>query len=154
MVVACEVALEAAHRLHAALALGFLALQVGSGLGVDSPTGDRDNVQRPVELAVAATVETVTLVAAGGDRDRCDAGGPGEVRVAWETLRARGLPDQDRRAERAAAGLSEQLWALGAHEVPQLALELLRLAGDRRDPSSAHAKCAPGRSGASLSGGV
>ena len=33
----CEVALEAAHRLHAALALGFLALQVSAGLGSIRP---------------------------------------------------------------------------------------------------------------------
>jgi hypothetical protein len=82
VVVACEVALEAAHRLHAALALGFLALQVGAGLGVDPATGNRDDVQCAVELAVAAAVEAVTLVAAGGDGDRRDAGGPCEVRVA------------------------------------------------------------------------
>ncbi len=108
---ACEVALEAAHRLHTALALGFLSLQVSAGLGVDPATGDRDDVKRPVELAVAAAVEAVTLVAAGGDGDRRDAGGPCAMRVAGETLRAGGLPDQDRRAERAAAGLGKQLGA-------------------------------------------
>jgi hypothetical protein len=135
VVVACEVALEAAHRLHTALALGFLALQVGAGLGVDPPTCDRDDVKRAVELAVAAAIKAVTLVTAGGDRDRCDAGGPCEVRVAGEALRAGGLSDQDRGAERAAAGLGEQLGALGAHEVSQFALELLRLARDRPDSS-------------------
>ena len=111
---ACEVALEAAHRLHTTLALGFLAQQVGTSLGVDPSAGDRDDVKRAVELAVAGAVEAVTLVAAGGDGDRRDAGGPGEVRVAGEALRAGGLSDQDRGAERAAAGLGEQLGALGA----------------------------------------
>ncbi len=32
---ACEVALEAAHRLDAGLTLGFLAGEIGTGLGVD-----------------------------------------------------------------------------------------------------------------------
>jgi hypothetical protein len=81
VVVACEVALEAAHHLHAALALGFLALQVGAGLRVDPATGDRDYVQCAIELAVAAAVKVVTLVAAGGDGDRRDTRSPCEVRV-------------------------------------------------------------------------
>jgi hypothetical protein len=57
------------------------------------------------------------------------------MRVAGEALCAGGLSDQDCGAERAAAGLGEQLGALGAYEVSQFALELLRLASDRRDPS-------------------
>jgi hypothetical protein len=102
---------------------------------VDSPPCDRDDVQRSVELAVAAAVKAVTLATAGGNRDRRDTGGPREMRVAGEALRAGCLSDQDRGAEWAAAGLGEQLGALGAHEVSQLALELLRLARDRGDPS-------------------
>jgi hypothetical protein len=65
MVASCEVALEAAHRLDAGLALGFLALQVGACPGVQAPAGDGDDVQRAVELAVAATIEAVAIGAAG-----------------------------------------------------------------------------------------
>jgi hypothetical protein len=59
--VACEVALEAAHRLDPALALGFLACKIGTGLGVDPATSDRDDVQRAVELPVAAAMEAVAV---------------------------------------------------------------------------------------------
>lgn len=65
MVVACEVALEAAHRLDAALALGFLAREVGACCRVDATACDRDDVQRAVELAVAAAIEAVAVVSPG-----------------------------------------------------------------------------------------
>jgi hypothetical protein len=72
MVASCEVALEAAHRLDASLALGFLALQVGACPGVQPASCDRDDVQSAVELAVAATIEAVAIVSAGRDGNRCD----------------------------------------------------------------------------------
>jgi hypothetical protein len=56
VVVAGEVALEAAHRLDSALALGFLALEVGACRWVETAAGDRDDVQCSVELAVSAAV--------------------------------------------------------------------------------------------------
>jgi hypothetical protein len=56
MIMPGEVALEAAHRLDATLALGFLASEVGTGLGVDPATCDRNDVKCAVELAVAAAV--------------------------------------------------------------------------------------------------
>lgn len=135
MVVACEVALEAAHRLDPALALGFLARKIGTGLRVDPATGDHDDVQRAVELPVAAAIKTVTLVATRRHGDRRDTRGPSEVRVAWEALCAGGLADQDRGTERTAADLGEQFGALGTHEVSQFALELLCLARDRGNPA-------------------
>src|SRR5204863_2088585 len=49
-----EVALEAADRFAAGLAFGLLAREVGVGLGVPPALGDREPVQRAVELAVAA----------------------------------------------------------------------------------------------------
>jgi hypothetical protein len=42
--VAGEVSLEAAHRLNAALAFGFLAGEVGARRWVDAAAGDRDDV--------------------------------------------------------------------------------------------------------------
>jgi hypothetical protein len=65
VVVVREVALEAAHRLDARLALGFLALQVVTGRGVDPAAGDRDDVQRAVQLSVATTIEAVAVLSAG-----------------------------------------------------------------------------------------
>jgi hypothetical protein len=48
-----DVALEAAQRFAASLALGLLAGEVGDGVEVAAALGDGDAVQRPVELAVA-----------------------------------------------------------------------------------------------------
>jgi hypothetical protein len=56
---ACELAFEAADRLATALAFGLLAFQVGASGGMDARLGDRDPVQRAVELAVGAAVEPV-----------------------------------------------------------------------------------------------
>jgi hypothetical protein len=131
--VACEVALEAAHRLDAGLAFGFLAGEIGASRRVDPAARDRDDVQGAVELAVAATVQAVAVASPGGSRNRCDAGQPGELSVAGEALCARGLADQDRGAQRATAGLCEQLWAMGANEVAQLALERLGFPCERGD---------------------
>ena len=52
-----EVTLEAPQRALLGLALGFLAREVGLGGGVIPGAGDRDDVQRPVELAVSAAVQ-------------------------------------------------------------------------------------------------
>jgi hypothetical protein len=65
-----EVPLEAAQRALFALALGFLARQVGLGGGVVAGAGDGDDVQRVVELAVAAAVEPVAVALPGGAGDR------------------------------------------------------------------------------------
>ena len=97
MVVACEMALEAAHRLDVGLTLGFLTGKVGTGLGVDPAAGDRDDVECAVELAVAAAVEAVAVASPGGCGYRRDARHPGETCVAGEALSASSLPDQDRR---------------------------------------------------------
>ena len=64
---ACEVALEAAHGLHPCVALGFLALQVGAGLRVQAFAGDRDDMQSPIDLAVAPAVQAMAVVSARAD---------------------------------------------------------------------------------------
>ena len=61
---ACELAFEAADRFAPAFAFGLLAFQVGASGGMDARLGDRDPVQRAVELAVAAAVEPVATNAA------------------------------------------------------------------------------------------
>jgi hypothetical protein len=72
--VAGEVALEAAQRALGGFALGLFAREVLLGGGVALGSADRDDVQRVVELTVAAAVEPVlgALPRAGWDR-----GGPG-----------------------------------------------------------------------------
>ena len=64
MEAAREVAFEAAERSLPGLALGLLAGQVGLGGRVVLGAGDGDDVQRVVELAVAAAVEPVALALA------------------------------------------------------------------------------------------
>jgi hypothetical protein len=109
VVVPGEVALQAPHRLHARLAFGFLALQVCASGWVQASPSNGDDVQRSVDLPVAAAIQAMAVVSAGGDRDRRDTGEPGEVGVALEALRARGLPDQDCGSQRPAPGLGKQL---------------------------------------------
>lgn len=59
METARQVALEASQRALARLALGFLAREVLLGGGIALGTGDRDHVERVVELAIPAAVEAV-----------------------------------------------------------------------------------------------
>jgi hypothetical protein len=99
------VALKAAHRLHPALALCFLALQIGARLRIKASTGDSDDVQNVVELAVAPTMKTMAVPSPRGSGYRSDARHPGEVRVALEALGTGRLSDQDRGGERATASL-------------------------------------------------
>ena len=57
MEAAREVTLQAPQRALAGLALGFLTREVLLGGGIMLGTGDRDHMQRVVELAVPAAVE-------------------------------------------------------------------------------------------------
>jgi hypothetical protein len=52
---------EAADGFAAGFAFGFLAVEVGARGGVVAGLGDRDPVERGVELAVAAAVKPVPL---------------------------------------------------------------------------------------------
>ena len=56
-----EVTFETPQRPLRCLPLGLFAGEVGAGGGVVAGAGDRDDVQRVVELAVTATVEPVLL---------------------------------------------------------------------------------------------
>jgi hypothetical protein len=56
-----EESFEAADGLAPRLALGAFALEVDAGWVVVTSLGDRDPVERGVELAVAAAVEAVAL---------------------------------------------------------------------------------------------
>lgn len=57
--------LEAAHGFGDGLILFAFAFVVGAGVGMPADLGERDGVQRPVELAVAAPVEPMPLGACG-----------------------------------------------------------------------------------------
>jgi hypothetical protein len=68
--------------------------QLDAGTRVGRELGQGDDVDRVVELAIAAAIEPVAVVAAGADRDRSAAGDPGEFRVRAEAIDAGDLADQ------------------------------------------------------------
>jgi hypothetical protein len=70
--------------------------------------GDRDSVERGVELAVAAAVETVALYAARACFERCDTAVVSELRVGLEAVDRSDLGEQLGGGESAAAGQLEQ----------------------------------------------
>jgi hypothetical protein len=59
-----EVSFEAAKRSLLGFPLGAFAFEVRSGRGVVLGAGDRDDVQRVVELAVPASVQAVLVALA------------------------------------------------------------------------------------------
>ncbi len=80
-------AFEAADRFALGFALGLFAVEIDAGFGVGAGAGERNDVDRAVELAIPAAVQAVALgfAAAGGDRG--GAGVTGEVPVGREVNR-------------------------------------------------------------------
>jgi hypothetical protein len=75
------VSFEAAEGFAAALAVGLAPLEVGACGRVYPRLGDRDLMQGPVELAVAAPVESVALVFAAAGLERRNSGMACELRI-------------------------------------------------------------------------
>ena len=103
-----EVSFEAAEGFAAALPFGLFAFHVGACGRVDAGLGDRDLVQGPVELAVAAAVESVASVFAAACFEWCDAGVAGELGVGGEAVDRADLAEQFRGRDGAAAGQRPQ----------------------------------------------
>src|SRR3954452_21179020 len=99
-----EVALESSAGFAAGLAFRLFALEEGLGLGVVASLGERESVERAVELAVAAWIEAVAIGASRGRGDRRGAREPRELGVAGEARDAGDLADQLGRDQRPAAG--------------------------------------------------
>ena len=87
-------ALEAADRLAVGLAFRGLAVDVGAGLRVAAGASDRDAMDRGVDLAVAAAIETVAIGAPGTDWDRREPGRSRELRIAGEPVSTGDLADE------------------------------------------------------------
>ena len=117
-----EEALQTAQRALVGLAVGFFAGEVSLGVGVVAGAGDRDRVQRPVELAIAAAVQAILRALARGAGDRGAARLAREAAVGAEPLSAGRVPDQDRRGQRPAALFGEQRRAVGPDQLEQLLL--------------------------------
>lgn len=66
----------------------YRLLQQRPALGVDSAAGDRDDVQSTVDLAIAATIQAVTIGTAGDT----GIGATPESRAKWTSLLNRSAP--------------------------------------------------------------
>lgn len=89
-------AFQATQRLLAGFAFGEFAFVVGpTGAGAHPDLRDRGDVQRRVELPVAAAREPVAGAFGAGDLDGCGAGVGGKLRSAgeagWAARSARNL---------------------------------------------------------------
>src|SRR3954469_23005299 len=100
-----EVALEGSAGFAARLAFGLFALEEGLSFGVVAGLGERESVERAVELAVAAGVEAVAVGASRGRGDRGGAREPCEFGVVGEACDAGDLADQLGRDQCPAAGV-------------------------------------------------
>jgi hypothetical protein len=89
-----EVALEAADGFAGALALAAATLDVVAGLRMAAGAGDDHAVQRGVDLAVAALVESLALRVARAGWDRRDARRASQLRRCREALCAGDLADE------------------------------------------------------------
>src|SRR5207247_9156747 len=94
---------EAAGRLPLALAGCELAVVVGGGLSVQTFPGERDPVQRAVQLAVAAAVEPVASGRSARGLDRARASERGEGGLRAHPARLAAGDDQLCRADRPGA---------------------------------------------------
>jgi hypothetical protein len=127
-------ALEAADRFLLGLPFGVQAVEVDAGGWVGARTGERDDVKRSVELAIAAAVQSVAFGVAGAGGDRGGARVPGEARVGREPLGAGGVADDDRGGDRSAAALGQQLRAVSFDQRLDLGEQRRLLAVDLADP--------------------
>jgi transposase InsO family protein len=76
-----QAAFQAAQRFVVALPSLAFAQVVGAALGEAACLGDRHDVQRVVERAVAGSGQPVSSGVSGGDVDRCGAAVGGEVGI-------------------------------------------------------------------------
>jgi hypothetical protein len=97
---------------------------VGGGRGVVADSGERDDVERPVELAVTAAVEPVASLLATGGVDRTRAGERGEGCLARHPARVAARDEQLGAADRSDAALLEQIRRRLGEERSQCALGL------------------------------
>ena len=88
--------------------------------------GERDDVQREVELPVTTAWQTVSRVVAAGDLDRCDAGIAGERGGAGEPARTPGPPEQPPGDDGTDAGDIPQSGAVRVEGVRDLGGECLQ----------------------------
>src|SRR5205807_8292189 len=109
---ASDVPFEASDRFAFGLAFFDFAFDVGTGFGIPRHPAQGDDVDRRVQLPVAAAMQTVTDRFARAGWDRCGAGVPGEARFVSEPAGAGGPADDHGSGDSADAALLEQMWGL------------------------------------------
>jgi hypothetical protein len=128
-----EVAFEAAEGFASGFAFGAFGIEIGAGGGVGAGSHEGDDVDRFVELTVAAAVQSVSLCFAAAGGDRRGAGLSGELRLAREPFSAGGLADQDRGGDGPDPLFLAQGGVVRGCEVVEFVVELDDLAAERRD---------------------
>ena len=113
-----EAALEAAEGLSAGLALGPLPSEIRLSRRMMRRLGEGDQVEDPVQLAVAAAIETHPLGLTRAGRDRGDAGQGRQGVGGAEPPNVANLADQPGRDERADPRQAEERVSLNQRGDP------------------------------------
>jgi hypothetical protein len=109
---ACDEAFEAAGGLSLGLAFGDATVRVVLGDRAVALPGDRNERERPVELATTAATEPVTiLVLTRGHFDRCGPAEPGECGFAAASARVGPGKVERGGGDVADAALGKELWS-------------------------------------------
>jgi hypothetical protein len=126
--------LEAPQGFAFGLTLGLLAGQVGDRSRLPGDLGKGHIMQGTVEPAVAATIETVAIGPARGDRDRRSAVGGGEVVSVREAGHLPNLAQDPGGQDGTDADQVDQPGAAGRDQRGQLAGELTDLTVELAEP--------------------
>ncbi|GAB3179893.1 hypothetical protein GCM10027162_33000 [Streptomyces incanus] len=119
--------LEASLRVTGGLPFGDLACDVRLRRGIESHPDQGDRVHGPVELPVAAAVETVSVGQPGRGRDRRNTGERGERGFRAESSLVRPTDQDLGGGDRPDSEQAEKLGGLLSHQGEDLVLELLGL---------------------------
>jgi hypothetical protein len=133
-----EVARECALDASACLASGLVgceqALVVGGCFGVMVDAGEGDDVQGPVQLAVAAAVQSVSSLLSAGGVERAGAGECGEGRFARHAVGVAAGDEQLGGADGSDAAFLEQIGRDLGEDADEPAVDLLYLVAESLDP--------------------
>src|SRR6266498_2149955 len=119
-----ELAFETADCFAAAFSFCLFAFEMGARGGVVAGLGDRDSVERGVELPVATAVEPVALHASWARFEWCDSAVTSELRVGLEAVDRADLGEQLGGGESSATRQLEQRRRCFGGPLFELAVEL------------------------------
>src|SRR5580765_8076870 len=131
-----ESALDAAACFPCGLAGGEESLVVAAGLLVVADALERDDVERPVELAVAAAVEAMAALFAARGLDGARAGECGEGSFASHSAAIAARDEQLRGADRSHAALLEQTRCELGDKLSERALYICDLSRESLDATA------------------